>query len=179
MTDYYTLVPAETFATARILDEMRGNLAGLLAHAQGTVELDEPIHWELTPSHSPTDWAMGLPPGLLLSSRFRGILDQNLGDRDDIQWIESEVQTPDGAVIQYWTPHFPSPLDVLDEVNTQWGPNGGIPMRWFLDRQKVGGVRVTPIPMLSVTLVVDAGVHHELRRAGLTGFQALSTRVTA
>lgn len=177
MTDYYTLLPGEAFGTAEFLDEIRGNLAGTLMHATGPVELAEPFHWRIAPHVPVTDWLIGLRPALLLSSRFRRVLDDNLGPRDHIQWIKSEVELPDATKASYWSPHFPDPVDVLDEVRTQRGP-GGVPMLWFLSRQKLNEIRVTPVPMMGATLVVDAGIVQELRRLRLTGFDTLRSRVT-
>ncbi|MGN8551652.1 UNVERIFIED_CONTAM: hypothetical protein OHV15_03585 [Microbacterium sp. SLM126] len=176
MTDYFELIPADFLGTANLLDPLRGSVTGKLMVASGPVEFDEPLHWQLTNKRPATDWLMGLMPTILLTERFRAVLDANVGPRDHIQWIESEVKLLDDTTAPYWTPHFPHPVDVLDEARTQWGPSGA-PMRWFLSRGKLDQVRVTKVPMTGLSFVVDAETLSDLQRERLTGFQALQARI--
>lgn len=178
MTDYYTLLSTMDFIHPKLLDRerIRGNLAGATADTVGRFEIEEPIHWRVEKDRPVTDWIIGASPALMLSTRFRAVLDANLGPADEIQWIASEVEMLDGTVVPYWTPHFPRPRDVLDEVLTERGPSG-IPAIWFVSRAKMHGIRVTDAGM-PATLVVDAGIRDLLQQEALTGFHMLRSRIT-
>lgn len=178
MTEYYTLSSTFDFIGPKLLDRerVRGNLAGATLRTLGRFEIEEPIHWRVERDRPVTDWILGASPARMLSTRFRGILDANLGTEDEIQWIASEVEMLDGTIKDYWSPHFPHPRDVLDEVLTQWGPSG-LPMLWILSREKMRGVRVTNAGM-PATLVVDSAIRDELLQERLTGFEMTLSRIT-
>lgn len=67
------------------------------------------------------DWVGTADMTRLVSPRVRTILDDHLGQRDEIQWLPATLTMPTGELLPYWVMHFPVFYDVL-HISTNWDP---------------------------------------------------------
>lgn len=121
------------------------------------------------------DWVGTADMTRLVSPRVRTILDDHLGQRDEIQWLPATLTMPTGELLPYWVMHFPVFYDVLHS-STNWGPSG-LPIRWVLDRAKLDGHHVFIVPKLNDITIVTGEVLAALTDAGLTGIGVERARI--
>src|SRR5690606_12263080 len=98
------------------------------------------LSWDWIAPFPFPDWVLTDDVIRVFSTRMAEVVRANLGPRDEVQWLEGTIVTPDGTAHRHEIPHFLSYPDVLDREATTWGPSG-LPIRWVLSRPKLAGLR--------------------------------------
>lgn len=116
----------------------------------------------------PTDYLANNLGVRLCSSLLRGVLEQQRGPEDDLQWLPAIVIDETGTRRPYFVLHLTSHPDVLDPQRTIWA-KGSFVVKPVLSRQKVDGHRVFSFPGASIRLVIAEPVKTAIQRAACTG----------
>jgi hypothetical protein len=120
---------------------------------------DEPLRAKAENELVDSPWlsAFGRP---MFDQQARSLIDQ-VAWRGDVRWLPLEIQTPSG-VVDHYSVAAPSLEggDYLSEPHTTRDPLGR-PIRWVLDRSKLGNRQVFVFPGVSVGGLVMRG--HLLR----------------
>lgn len=178
MTEYYDLSPNHS-ADARVAARRRAHSYAFsyVLEDRGPIADPPELSWDWVAPFPFPDWVLANDTIRVFSPRMAEVVRANLGPRDEVQWLEGTVVTPDGTTHRHEIPHFLSYPDVLDQEATTWGPSG-LPIRWVLSRPKLAGLRFFAREGAAGPVIVDDTMLTALQAAGLTGFTATPARIT-
>ncbi len=115
---------------------------------------------------------------LVVSDRVKRVLEQCLGELDNLQFFEASFNDTDDESHSAWILHFPEPFDPLDTELTHYtGELGGIRVagRMVLDRNKIHGRHVFTEQHLRPSIIISDSCRRAIQDLGPLRFVEIET----